>query len=405
MARILFLAHRIPYPPNKGDKIRSWHFLEHLCSKHEVHLGCYVDAKQDLAHIDFLRQKTESLEFDYVSRTTQKARALTAFLTGQAMTLAAYPKRKLKAYVDHLFAQDAVDLVFIFSSAIVPLIADKASNIPVVTDLVDMDSAKWASYARQHRFPIAQMFAREAKLLLQTEISITEQSEKTALVSREEAELFQASLPPHLVRKVTYITNGVDIEAFAPERFLSVTQDEHLIAFSGAMDYPPNIEAVEWFVAHVWPRVKKTCPKARFMIAGGPAHARVRALAEEEGIVVTGYVDDMAETLAAASVIVAPLQTARGVQNKVLEGMAMAKPVVVSPAAKEGIEAVPGDHLLVAEGADGMADQVISLLADQVGAKALGGRARAHIVDTYRWATTLDRLDQIIAQSLKGGQV
>jgi len=402
MARILFLAHRIPYPPNKGDKIRSWHFLEHLLEKHEVHLGFYVDQPKDLVHLPFLKSKVKSLCCRRVSRWSQLAGALLGLLTGQPMTLAAYPKSKLQAFVDDLFARNEVDLVFLFSGAVAPLVKGKPANIPVIADLVDVDSDKWAAYAEKSGFPMSWFYAREARLLFQFEAEVARISAATTFVSEAEAAVFRGKLPEGIKAAVGHINNGVDLNAFDPQRFADVVLSATTVIFTGAMDYLPNIEAVEWFASDVWPIVRRSVPEAQFVIAGAPVHARVRALADQPNNTVMGFVDDMAQTIAGAGLVVAPLLTARGVQNKVLEGMAMGKAVVATPAAKEGIEATAGEHLMVADGAGDFAEAVVALLHAPEAASTLGHAARQHMIGHYGWAKSLERLDDLVDRVSEG---
>ncbi|WP_286828511.1 MULTISPECIES: TIGR03087 family PEP-CTERM/XrtA system glycosyltransferase [Kordiimonas] len=396
MARILFLAHRIPYPPNKGDKIRSWHFLDHLLKNHEVHLGFYVDQPKDLTHIPFLQSKVKSLCYRCVSRFSQIAGILTGILRGRSMTLSAYPKNKLKAYVDDLFARDEIDLIFLFSAAVAPLVADRPAHIPVVADLVDVDSEKWAAYAQKSSWHLRWLYGREARLLLQFETAIADTAAATVFVSDAEAELFREKLGGDSKARVSHINNGVDLKAFDPSRFSALTVSPRTVIFTGAMDYQPNIEAAVWFVSHVWPIVRRTVPDAEFVIAGAPVHSRVRALADKPHVTVLGFVDDMAETIARAGLVVAPLLTARGIQNKVLEGMAMGKAVVATPAAKEGIDAEPGEHLIVADGAGDFAAAVVAQLQNPAAAAKLGQAARQHMVEHYSWPKSLKRLDALI---------
>ncbi len=402
MARILFLAHRIPYPPNKGDKIRSWHFLEHLLEQHEVHLGFYIDQPKDLAHVSFLKSKVKSLCFRRVGRISQITGALLGLLTGRPMTLSAYPTGKLKAFADNLFARDEIDLVFLFSGAVAPLVAGKPGGVPVIADLVDVDSDKWAAYAEKSGFPMSWVYAREARLLFQFEAALAKSSSATTFVSEAEADLFRGKLPEDQRRGIDHINNGVDLKAFDPKRFEDVSVSPHTVIFTGAMDYLPNIEAVEWFAADVWPIVRRIMPEAKFIVAGAPVHARVKALAEQPDITVMGFVDDMAQTIAGAGLVVAPLLTARGVQNKVLEGMAMGKAVIATPAAKEGIDAAHGEHLMVADGAGDFAEAVIKLLQRPQEAAKLGTAARAHMTAHYGWARSLERLDGLVDAVCKG---
>lgn len=394
MARILFLAHRIPFPPNKGDKIRSWHFLEHLAKRHSIHLGFYVDNPKDIQHVAHLENLFDTVCWQYVGPVRQKLGMLWGLLSGKPLTTAAYPKQKLRAYVRRLMDAGEVDAVFLFSGAVAALVDMKSSKAPVVLDLVDVDSAKWAQYAPGAGFPMSWVYRREAHLLAVFEKAFADTADRTLFVSDDEAELFRSTVFKNGdPARIGYVNNGVDIAHFDPGRF-DAAQENQIVIFTGAMDYHPNIEAAEWFVGHVWPLVLKENPQAIFVIAGAPVHPRVSALAGET-VKVLGFVDDMAEEISRAAIVVAPLQTARGIQNKVLEGMAMAKAVIATPEAKEGIDAAEGEHLIVADGAEAFAGAVLSLLSEPPKAKTIGTAARAHMERHYHWDACLTELDRI----------
>ncbi|WP_025896112.1 TIGR03087 family PEP-CTERM/XrtA system glycosyltransferase [Kordiimonas gwangyangensis] len=397
MARILFLAHRIPYPPNKGDKIRSWHMLEHLSAQHEVHLGYYVDDPRDLQHTVFLGSIVKSMAFEFVAKRQQKMRAPLGLLTGQPLTLAAYPMGKLGRYCNELMAHGDLDAIVLFSAAVAPLVFKRgAPPCPVVTDFVDVDSAKWASYGMSARWPLSWLYQREGKLLAAYERMVAASSAATLFVSEAEAELFRAGVTSDVAASVHAVCNGVDLKRFDPAKYdaaLAITQK---VIFTGAMDYAPNAEAAIWFVRHVWPLVKAKAPMAEFVIAGGPRTAEVDALAQPSSVSVLGYVDDMAAEIAKASVVVAPLQTARGIQNKVLEGMAMAKPVVATPAAQEGIPAAVGTDLAVQSDPRAFAETILHLMQHEGARNTMGSAARAFIEREHSWPTCLKRLDEIL---------
>ncbi|WP_417463528.1 TIGR03087 family PEP-CTERM/XrtA system glycosyltransferase [Kordiimonas sp.] len=403
MARILFLAHRIPYPPNKGDKIRSWHFLEHLLEHHDVHLGFYIDEPADAKHVAFLESKVKSLCFESVSKRAQKLMALRGLVDGRPLTLAAYPKTKLATYVRDLTSAGEIDLIFLFSGATMQLIEGVASDIPVIADLVDVDSAKWAAYSHVKPWPLSWLYRREAQVLSDYEREITAATDATLFVSEDEAAVFRKTLNASLSAKVRAVSNGVNLSHFDPQRFEAAKAEGGplKVIFTGAMDYAPNVEAAEWFTRSIWPRVRAKYPNAEFLIAGGPKVPEVVVLERAEGVRVLGYVDDMAETIASADVVVAPLLTARGIQNKVLEGMAMAKPVVATPAAHEGIAATAGDHLLVAANEDEFARALDELLTSKDKRETVGNAARAFIEDHHSWASCLSILDKVIAEVME----
>ena len=405
MARILFLAHRIPYPPNKGDKIRSWHMLEHLAANHEVHLGYYVDDTRDLQHTAFLGSMVKSMAYDFVGKRQQKMRAPLGLLTGQPLTLSAYPTDKLGRYCSEVIARGGLDAIVLFSAAVAPLVFRSGMPpCPVVTDFVDVDSAKWTAYAAHAGWPMSCLYHREGKLLAAYEREIAARSAATLFVSEAEARLFRAGVTADVSAKVHAVCNGVDLKRFDPEIYVGISPDARKVIFTGAMDYAPNAEAAVWFVRHVWPLVKAQRPDAEFVIAGGPRTTEINALAQPNSISVLGYVDDMAAEIAKAGVVVAPLQTARGIQNKVLEGMAMAKPVVATPAAQEGIPASVGTDLAVQSEPDAFARTVLELMSNGEARQRMGLAARAFIKREHSWPTCLKRLDEILeaVQSHRG---
>jgi polysaccharide biosynthesis protein PslH len=258
-----------------------------------------------------------------------------------------------------------------------------------VMDFGDVDSAKFEAYAAEGG-PMAWVHRREGRLLAAFEREVAKRADVSLFVSEAEAALFRArsGLADADVRA---LQNGVDLEHYDPAaRFDRIEEGGPLIVFTGQMDYAPNIDAVRWFAEEVMPLL----PQARFAIVGRKPAEAVRRLAGPR-VLVTGAVADVRSWLAAADVVAAPLRIARGIQNKVLEAMAMARPVVASPAAFEGIEAEPGRHLLVADGAGAQAAAIAALLGDPERARTLGRAARARMVEAYRWEARLAALPDI----------
>lgn len=395
MANILFLAHRIPYPPNKGDKIRSWHFLSHLFEKHDVHLGFFIDDKNDLSHVPFLKEQAKSICFVEVHPSVQKIQSLKALLTNNPLTIGAYPYGRLRSYAQNLIDAGEVDLVFLFSAATGPIIP-ASTTVPVVTDLVDVDSQKWLSYSERSLWPLSWLYRREARKLGQYEAALARRSAATLLVSEQEAQLF-SSLNDALDGKIHAVSNGVDFEHFTPT---ASSGSRKTVLFTGAMDYQPNVEAVGWFSQKVWPHVVKRHPGTIFRIAGGPVHPAVQALAKVAGVEVAGYVPDMASEIAAATVSVAPLQTARGIQNKVLEAMAMEKPVVATSLANEGINAEDGEAIIIADEPSHYVEQVSIFLNDAGACGKVGANARRFVEQNFTWASAFKKLDALVGAAL-----
>jgi sugar transferase (PEP-CTERM/EpsH1 system associated) len=391
MTELLFLAHRIPFPPDRGDKIRSWHLMKHLASLGRVHLACFADDEADAAHLPALREALGGRLGEAhveVRRTGRAVGAARALLTGKPVSLTLFDSPALREFVELRLADPNVGSVFAFSGQMAQFVPETLRQ-RFVMDFVDMDSAKFAAYAEAGG-ALAQLYRREARKLFDFERAVAARADVSLFVSEAEAALFRstAGLPGADIRA---LQNGVDLDRYDPAAVTSAAAPHPLIVFTGQMDYAPNAEAVAWFAREVLPAI----PVATFAIVGRNPTEAVKRLAGDR-VIVTGAVPDVRAWLAAADVVAAPLLIARGVQNKVLEAMAMARAVVASPAAFEGIEAEPGVHLLVAESAEAQAEAISGLLADSAGAAALGRAARRRMEQAYRWEARLAGLETLV---------
>jgi sugar transferase (PEP-CTERM/EpsH1 system associated) len=390
MRDILFLAHRVPYPPDRGDKIRGFHILRHLAQHARVHLVAFADDPRDLAADapDWLTG-----EHAVVWRGKPRWRAaIEALATGRPVSLTAFDDADVRGAVDDLLARHPIDTIYVFSGQMAQYLP-AVPKARVVMDFVDMDSAKFADYATASRGPSRWMMAREAKLLRAFERDVAAHADASLFVSAAEADLFRVQTG---AARVQAIENGIDTQVFDPAaNSARVEQGGELIVFTGQMDYRPNIEAVTWFAHEILPQIRAVHPQACFAIVGRAPGEAVQALGRLPGVIVTGEVADVRGWLAAARVVVAPLKLARGIQNKVLEAMAMARPVVASAAAAEGID--HADTIRVGADAPGIAREVCALLADAAVAEALGVKARAQVQRRYSWAACLAPLDAIVA--------
>ena len=373
-----------------------------------MHLGFFVDDKADLKHVEFLRANSASLEFSFASPLEQKISSLKGFLNGTSLTENAYPSEAMRKFTTQLVQNREIDAVFLYSAATFTFLPKKMDGIPIVTDFVDVDSVKWEAYAENNSWPMSAVFRREAAKLAFFESLVAARSAASILVSADEAALMSKRLASHNDAgsqftdktqqpiKPVGITNGVDSLMFSPEKYTTKPNSKRLI-FTGAMDYAPNIEAVVWFVEEVFPRLKQIYPEMEFVIAGRPVAPAVEKLDLCEGVSVIGAVDDMAETIAAAAIVVAPMMTARGIQNKVLEGMAMAKPVIATSAANEGINAPDRDALWVADNADAFVEAVEAMMAASAAAK-LGQAARQFVLDHFNWDNSCAALQTLLSK-------
>ena len=374
---ILFLAHRAPFPPDRGDRIRSYNILKYLAARATVHLAAFVDTPEEAAIDPEYRALLG--ECVLVPRGKSRARAaVEALALGKPVSLTAFDDHRIAQAVSRVMAGRPIDAIYVYSGQMAQYLPAAAPR--AIMDFVDLDSAKFAAYAGAARGPMAWMMRREARLLGAFE---------RAVAGRVPASLFVSAPEAALLPGGQAVENGIDTVRYDPATVSPVAAPHPLIVFTGQMDYRPNVDAVTWFAREVLPLL----PHAHFAIVGRAPTASVSALAGER-VTVTGEVADVRGWLAAADVVVAPLHIARGVQNKVLEAMAMARPVVASSAAAEGI-----DHagtIRVADGAAGFADTITRLLADAPGAAALGSAARARVIARYGWEARLAPLDALL---------
>ncbi|SHH41561.1 TIGR03087 family PEP-CTERM/XrtA system glycosyltransferase [Massilia sp. CF038] len=391
MENLLLLIHRIPYPPNKGDKIRSYHLLKHLAQHYHVHLATFVDDEDDWQHVPTVQAMCTSSHFGKLNPLSGKLRSLAALTSKRSLSFDYYRSSAMQAWVDQTMAAHKIERVLVFSSPM----AQYAEAYPAarrVVDFCDVDSDKWRQYASQKPWPMSWLYRREADTLLTYERHVAATCDASLFVSDPEAELFR-TLAPESAAKIGYFNNGVDTDYFSPERTYArpYAAGERALVFTGAMDYWPNIDAVQWFANEIFPPLFKANPALRFYIVGARPTPAVSALGQLPGVTVTGTVPDVRPYIHHAEVTVAPLRIARGIQNKVLEAMAMARPMVVSPQALEGIDAIPGSELLLADGADAFIATLSALVATPNA--ALGSAARSKVERQYSWPSNLARIE------------
>ncbi len=394
---ILFLAHRVPYPPNRGDKIRSWNILKRLSQIAPVHVCALWDDERDLAHLDVLKNVSQSVTIEPAMRS--KLRAVSkAVLSGRSASVEACASPALAGSIKSLLSLRPIKTIFAFSGQMAQFVPAGLADCRFVMDFVDMDSAKFAAFADQAAGPKAWANHWEAQRLFAFEQAVAHRADVSLFVSEAEAALFRSKTGLD-EQKVKPLENGIDLDHFRPglSGQAVLADPGALVVFTGQMDYAPNVEAVEWFVRLVMPHL----PGVQFAIVGRAPTARVRALAQNANVIVTGEVADTRDWLSSADVVVAPLRLARGVQNKVLEAMAMGKAVVVTPSAAEGIDAEPGTELIIAETAEAQAVAILELINNPSRAHSIGQAARAKMEARYSWEARLAGLPELVGMSCR----
>ena len=394
MEKILFLCHRIPYPPNKGDKIRSYHWLQYLKQRYEVLLGAFVDDPDDWQYQSIVSEGL--LDCQLVKRHPHwhKLASLRAMLDGRPLSLAYYQSQQMQAWVDQAMAAHPNIKVLTFSSVMAQYV-NRADQFRVM-DFVDIDSDKWLQYANNASGIMAWLYRREFNSLARYEAQVASAFNLSLFVSQQEAQDFQTRQAPNTsLQAVDWVQNGVDTQYFDPDSVVDVSPfspNEQAIVFTGAMDYWANIEGVLWFVQCVWPGIIAHKPSAIFYIVGSNPTQTVIKLAQLPGIVVTGKVPDVRPYLKYADLVVAPLRISRGIQNKVLEALAMDKKVVGTRHAFTGIGQMA--CTFVADDEEAFINQCIKQLSLQQEVQA-----RHWVREHFSWQSSFTRLDNLILQA------
>lgn len=385
--RVLFLAHRMPYPPDRGDRIRSYHLIRTLVKHFDVAVACTNMEPVIAEHRRQLAQLVSRLAVEQIRPTQTRIKGLAACLSGRAITPSSFFHKRLARQVLAWHDQQPFDAVLTFCTGMIRywqlLVRRNAARPRHVLDLVDVDSAKWAGYAADASLPMKWVYAAETKRLRRIEAGERDPVDAITVVSESERQTYRTTVGDHPHLHV--VGNGVDTDYFQPLPDAA----SKTIVFTGVMDYKPNADAVVWFAERVMSELLERVPDAQFRIVGRDPTQRVRNLGRLPGVEVTGSVADVRDHLQDAAVAVAPLRIGRGVQNKVLEAMASRRAVICSPQAAEGIDADPGEHLLVADQPGQWVEHLQQLLTDSGLRRRIADAARRQVELKYNWGAQL----------------
>jgi sugar transferase (PEP-CTERM/EpsH1 system associated) len=386
----LYLAHRLPYPPDKGDRIRSFHTLRFLSQRGAIHLACFADEPVAPGVVEALGRYCARVAVIPLGRA-RWLRAAAALLRGRSVTAGAFDSPTLRATLRDWARQTRFDAALASSSGMAPYLQrPELRGVQALVDLVDVDSQKWLDYAAAGRGPLKNwLYRTEGRRLRVLERRLPTWARAVTLVSQAEADLYREFCAAGSVHA---ITNGVDLDYFAPQP----DGAEPCCAFVGALDYPPNVDAVTWFCREVWPELRLRRPEARLLLIGRRPVPAVTEAAGLPGVDLFADVPDVRPHLARAALAVAPLRIARGVQNKVLEALAMSKAVVASPQALAGLKANPGEHLQTAAAPAEWVAVVDRLLGDAELRRQLGQAGRQYVEQNHRWDVCLQPLAELL---------
>ncbi|MBD3314509.1 MAG: TIGR03087 family PEP-CTERM/XrtA system glycosyltransferase [Chitinivibrionales bacterium] len=376
--KILFIAHRIPYPPNKGDKIRSFHELEFLSKHYEVHLVCFIDNPNDRVHVGKLRKYAQEVHAFRLYKLIALARGFFYLLTGRSLSEGYYASPLAKRKVRKLSERHKYSFVFCFSSQI----GRFAFDIPFVKimDFCDVDSDKFSQYAKHHAFPLSRLYRLESRRLSAYESQINRAFDASILINRQELRLFNRRRHHD---NIYIMPNGIDTEYFKPIDAVK----ERALVFTGDMGYYANINAMVWFCEEVWPLVLEQDAGIRLYIVGRNPAREVRSYGEryEGGIVVTGEVEDIRPYVAKARLAVIPIRIARGIQNKILEAMAMGVPVMMHRTLFQSLGDLNEKDSLIFDDAHECADMILSTIDNETIQRGIGERQRNYVLSHHHW--------------------
>jgi sugar transferase (PEP-CTERM/EpsH1 system associated) len=475
--KILYLAHRIPYPPNKGDKIRSFNEIKYLSQRHEIHLACLADDPNDLKYEDDLKNFCKTTNVILINSKLAKLKSSIGLFSTKPLSVSYFYSRKLQRTVDQLLLTNDYDAIFCFSSPMAeyvfkskllvsrclklekslvkgspvtrneqpetsnhqpstinrnpatgeqeptskneqpsPINHQPATNNQspkLIMDFVDVDSDKWAQYAKYAKFPKSWIYRLESKRLSGYERKVAEVFDHSIFVTQAEVEVFRDA-NPH-IKNVTVIPNGVDLDYFSPTSPQQPSSSDHglstmdhrprtiddrpVIVFTGAMDYYANIDGVVWFTKEVLPLIKKEIPDVQFYIVGSNPTKEVIKLSGNNGVTVTGYVPDTREYLRRATVAVVPLRIARGIQNKILEAMAMGIPVVATSSAFQGTKATIDACISIVDDPRIFTRKVLKMVEDPVLRRQCSVQARKYVEFYHRWEDQFAQLKPLLQKA------
>ena len=390
---ILFVCHRLPFPPNRGGKIRPFNMIRHLSQRHHVTVASLAESEQELENGSGLQQYCTEVIAEVVPVSRRWLRAALALPTHMPSSAAYFWSPHLYRQIQKMSVEKKWDVVLVHCAFVAEYVLDLHPRLKIL-DFGDLDSAKWSDYAIHRSAPLSFGYALEARKLRRYEKKLARQFDSYLVTAQRELEEFatlQASAP------CTVVPNGVDMEYFGAAR--DVVPSAPVIAFIGRMDYFPNIDGVLYFVRNMFPLIRRVIPQAEFRIVGANPTRQIDRLARIPGISVTGYVPDIRPHLRDARVVVAPLRIARGTQNKVLESMAMGIPVVATPEAAKGVQATPSEHLLVAQEPALFAQHVVEVLRENDRHNCLSRAAYQQIGKAHDWQRSMQLLDSVLQLS------
>jgi sugar transferase (PEP-CTERM/EpsH1 system associated) len=397
--KILFVCHRFPYPPNEGGKIRSFNMITHLQQQHEVTVASLVESKIEQTDVEGMKPYCESYVAQRMNKPLAWLKAVFCLLTLIPSSMGYFHSWKLGKKIKALLQEQQFDLIVVHCSSVAHFVLS-AKDTPKILDFCDMDSQKWLIYAKHKPFPLSLVYWLEGIKLQRAEKNLAKQFDSSSVATAFELETLEAFQSG---RASFCFPNGVDTEYFSP---VERDYDANTICFIGKMNYYPNEKCMLEFSQQVFPLLRAKYSALKLCIVGSNPTDKILALAEMDGIEVTGRVADVRPYVQQAALTIVPLEIARGTQNKILESMAMGVPVVCSDIAARGIDAVPSEQVLVAKTNDEYVIQISRILDSAEERTRLSEAGRSRMLSHHSWDIAMQKMDvNLLGQQVANIQV
>jgi polysaccharide biosynthesis protein PslH len=388
--RLLFVAPRFPYPPMQGDRRRAYELLRRLRERYAITLVA-PDAPDSARHAAELCDRWVPVAGGALGALAATAAAAVRDLPLQ---VGYYCPPALRAAARRLLGEGRYDLIHLHTARVGPIVADAiAARVPAVVDLIDALSLNMRRRAERERAPRRWIFAAESRRMARYEQWLLRHVAAATIVAAPDCAALGAPENLHVVPL------GVDLDRFSSD---GAARDPATLVFSGRMAYFPNADAAQFLAAEILPLVRAQIPGARLRIVGADPTPATLALRALPGVEVTGYVERVEAELRRATLAVAPMRAGTGLQFKILEAMACGAPVVATPLALAGIEAVDGVHALAADGPRALADAIVRVCSQPELAQGLARAGRRLVESRYTWGAAVESFDQIYADALRG---
>ena len=398
---ILFIAQRVPYPANKGEKIRSFNQIKYLADNgHNVHVISPIEDESEITYSEQLAE-FDHISCDYQLLPAKLLRLLSGLLKNESLSVANFYSKALQKKIDETLTSITFDAVICTSSAVAKYVfqSNTLSSLPqkpqLLMDFMDLDSDKWQQYADKSSFPMRLIYQREAKLIGQYERAIQQSFDACFFIADAEVNLFKKKAMD--ANNVHVLGNGMNTKEFYPAG-TPPKNEAPVFLFTGVMDYKPNVDAVIWFVEEIWSGILNQYPKARFIIAGMNPNNAVQELTKITGVETTGFVDEILPYYHESDYFVAPFRLARGVQNKVLQAFACGLPVISTPMGAEGIDCEANKDILLANNQHEFLSAIGMLETDNELKAKIKQNALTLINEHYSWEGKLQVLDEILTK-------